>query len=372
MLNQNLEQAFTTFFDEKFDKIFFTLYKRYLKDQSTSHGEQWNEHSELRVVKSDIQPLDSEQLRDFTEEAFTKFYYKKLHTGEIEPSKWEGYVYMIANNLVMDFFRKEKKTRKSVNSSPDARPSDKNLLLSVAESLNMQQVKKFLNIRSDDELEQSGEEILIFLSNLVTYSIGFIPNQKHIASLLLQDENYHHLPFTEAKERMNTRSVSEWYTRGKQAVINQISKAMEEPLEDWVHHPQEKPQQWQMLQQLLGTVNLNYKHLEAQYKQVFGHDLEKKFEVFSSEFEPSLRELLILFNEKKYPHRKLFYKALKHQIETTDTNKLKQVLNKELKLPIDLVRRFFDRQLTLINSALQVGLIANCLKEQQTIREVED
>lgn len=42
MTNQDLELAFRDFFDEKFDKIFFTLHKRYLKNRSGGN-EQWQE-----------------------------------------------------------------------------------------------------------------------------------------------------------------------------------------------------------------------------------------------------------------------------------------------------------------------------------------
>ncbi|MGB0525877.1 MAG: RNA polymerase sigma factor [Flammeovirgaceae bacterium] len=366
MTEQNLEQAFSTFFDEKFDKIFFSLYKRYLKNESSSH-EEVEAHGELRIVTSE-QTLDTEQIRDFVEEAFTRFYYKKLHTGEIEAAKWESYVYRIANNLIMDFFRKEKKTRKSVNSPEKARPSDKNLLLSVAEILEMQHIKQFLELKSDEELEQSGQLALTFLSNLVTYSIGFIPNQKHIASLLLQDENYEHISFKEAKERLNTRSVSEWYTRGKQAVMNHITQALSEKVEDWVIESRNAGNiaEWKFLKNLLKQEGLEVAKLEVQYKQLFGKDLEERFAIQVSSFTPPLYELFILFNEKKYAHRKLFFQAYKNELDVSD-KKLKHILNKQLKLPIDLVRRFFSRHLALINSALQVFVIADCLKQKEFI-----
>lgn len=370
MNSPNLEQAFSNFFDEKFDKIFFALHKRYLS-KSSSNADNWNEQSELRIVGQE-QELNSEQVRDFVEEAFTRFYYKKLHTGEIEPAKWESYVYRIANNLVIDFFRKEKKTRKSVNSPAKARPSDKNLLLSVAEAVDMQVMKQFLAVSSDEELEQSGQKALSFLSNLVTFSIGFIPNQKHIASLLLQDENYEHVSFSEAKERLNTRSVSEWYTRGKQAVISQITHALNDRLEDWVVAGKKTAyeQEWKTLKELLNIGDYALGQLEAQFKQVFGQEVEEVFRDKAQTTQPSMYELLILFNEKKYAHRKLFFKAQKHKVDTTNAQSLKRTLNKQLKLPIDLVRRFFNRQLGLIHSAIQVYLLADCLKKKE-INEME-
>lgn len=373
MTNQNLELAFRDFFEEKFDKIFFTLYRRYLKNGGQQQ-EHWQEEHQgqatagLRIVRTDQEQLNSEQLRDFVEEAFTKFYYKKLHSGDIEPSKWEGYVYTMANNLVMDFYRKEKKIRKTVNSPEKARPSDKNLLLSVAESLDMQQVKTFLQI-ADDELEQRGQQLLGMISNLVSLSIGFIPNQKHIASILLQDENYQHVPFTEAKARMNTRSVSEWYTRGKQAVINQIQQALEGELEDWVLQLQSNTQgdYWEVYQQLLQKNALDYQDLETQYKQVFGSEIEGVFQKKSQDAVPPIFELLVLLDEPKYAHRKLIEKAATQQIGNTKLPALQKLLNKQLKLPIDLVRRFFKRQLPLSKSALQVHLLASCLKQERKI-----
>ena len=378
MTNQDLELAFRDFFDEKFDKIFFTLHKRYLKSSTSSHDD-WQEKHQgqatagLRIVSSENEQLNSEQLRDYVEEAFTKFYYKKLYTDDITPSKWEGYVYTIANNLVMDFFRKEKKIRKSVNSEPKARPSDKNLLLSDAEHLDMQQVKTFLNI-ADDDLEQSGQRLLVFLSNLVSLSIGFIPNQKHIASILLQDENYQHLPFTEAKERINTRSVSEWYTRGKQGVINQIQQVMQGQLDEWLLKMQaeEVKDYWKAYQELLQSSSLDYQQLEVQYKQIFGAEIEQVFLQKSEQMMPPMFELLILLDEKKYQHRKLVKKALSQELKTSKLADLQKLLNKQLKLPIDLVRRFFKRQLPLSKSALQVHVIAACLKQKREAEEIQD
>ena len=114
------------------------------------------------------------------------------------------------------------------------------------------------------------------------------------------------------------------------------------------------------------------KQLESQYKQIFGQETAVSFNSKTKEQLPPIYELLILLNEKKYKHRKLFQTAFEHKVEVSDPKGLRHTLNKKLKLPIELVRRFFDRQLALIHSALQVYWIAECLKSKKEMNQVED